>query len=174
MKIKLIPQENLVYNSNLQPAELTEELRKHIHNVKRLNINWYYDHTGASYNGTVTENQFQISRVINYRNSFLPVITGKIEETTSGSRVHIEMQLTKVVKYFSIFWLTGVLFAFIAMLTGIFPESPNNQTPPFVPFIPLGMLIIATVAMNWGFKYESKKSKKDLEKILKANPVNQL
>ncbi|HKX86227.1 MAG TPA: hypothetical protein VJL37_06125 [Flavobacterium sp.] len=174
MKITLIPQENLVYNSNLQPAELTEELRKHIHNVKRSNINWYYDHTGVSYNGTVTENQFKISRVINYRNSFLPVITGKIEGTTSGSRVHVEMQLTKVVKYFSIFWLTGVFFAFIAMLIGIFPESSNNQIPPFVPFMPIGMLVIVTGAMNWGFKYESKKSKKDLEDILNAKLEKQL
>jgi hypothetical protein len=168
MTIQLIPQENLVYSSNLQPAELTNRIRAHIHNVKRSNINCFYDHTGVSYHGRVTENQFEISRIINYRNSFLPLITGKIESTASGSRIHIEMQLTKVVKYFSIFWLTGVFFAFIAMLIGIFPESSNSKIPPFAPLMPLGMLLIATGAMHWGFKYESKKSKKDLENLLSA------
>lgn len=174
MKIKLIPQENLVYNSNLQPAELTEELRKHIHNVNRSNTNWFNDHTGISYNGTVTENQFEISRLINYSNSFLPNITGRIEGTATGSRIYIEMQLTKFVKYFSIFWLTGVFFAFIAILIGIFNRSTDNETPILTCFTPLIMFIIATGAMNWGFKYESKKSKKDLENILSAKIEKQL
>ena len=59
-----------------------------------------FSNNGKYFNGTFFESSFKIKRHITYRNSFLPVIVGTIEQTDFGSRVNVHMRLNRFVTTF--------------------------------------------------------------------------
>jgi hypothetical protein len=56
------------------------------------------------YHGEVSLAGFKIWRIIRYRNSFLPIIEGKITPTISGSRIAVTMRLHRFV---AVLWHSG-------------------------------------------------------------------
>lgn len=168
---KIIPFEKIIYQSSLNQEELLEHLKNNVGTgnpngfgvKKQLNGNLYY--------GKITDNTFEIMRSINYRNSFLPKITGEITNGFTGAKVKVEMKLLLFVKIFIIVWLSGVCFACIGVLYSYLSESKFDLSAfTFIPFI---MLIFGLLMVIFGFKYESKKSIKELEELLKAKIIPQ-
>lgn len=62
------------------------------------------------YQGTVQNNTFKATRIITYRNSFLPVVCGSIEPNTTGSTVHITFRPNLFVLVLMTMWLGCVTF----------------------------------------------------------------
>ena len=81
----------------------------------------------APYQGTISDQGFEIRRTLNRRNSFLPNIQGRFEPHSAGTRCHITMQLHPLVLIFMGGWLSlwcmGVvpiaLFGGESLLTGL-------------------------------------------------------
>ena len=71
------------------------------------------------FNGEILEESFKIQRNITYKNSFLPVIIGKIKETENGSEIYIKMRLNHLVKGFMTFWFSFVILFCLSCLTDI-------------------------------------------------------
>jgi len=67
--------------------------------------------------GTVKDRSFKIQRIITGRNSFLPVIKGKLTENGVGTRLNVVMHIRPVVFAFVTFWLLGTVF--IALVVGL-------------------------------------------------------
>ncbi len=63
---------------------------------------------GKYFNGKIFENSFRIRRNIHYRNTGLPEVNGKIEETESGSKVHIKIAHPLVIRLIKWFWFIAV------------------------------------------------------------------
>jgi hypothetical protein len=61
--------------------------------------------------GIIDGERFRIRRVIDYRNNFLPVISGKIAPDRTGSRVDIVVKLKPAVAVAMILWLGAMSFA---------------------------------------------------------------
>ncbi len=81
----LIPTENYLVLTNLSEEEVLMRLRKIIGNQERKFHNSFMgidlrQHSDSSfdYEGSISDKTFKISRVIRYRNSFLPVIKGTV------------------------------------------------------------------------------------------------
>ncbi|MCZ8091756.1 MAG: hypothetical protein O9282_08925 [Flavobacterium sp.] len=148
---KILPFERLVYNSTLSGEELIPHLKSEIGQ--------------NGYSGKVYQNKFEIKRDINYRNSFLPLIKGEVTNTVNGSKINVKMDLIIFAKFFIIIWLGGVLLALLATLYTFFNDGESSINIIFIPAI---MFVFGIVLVALGFKYESKKSINDLEKILKA------
>ena len=55
--------------------------------------------------GTVQEDSFRIQRDISYRNSFLPLVWGRIEPTGTSTRVSVTMFIRPLVAVFMTSWL---------------------------------------------------------------------
>ena len=55
--------------------------------------------------GSVQENSFRIRRDIRHRNSFLPLIWGRIVATGTSTRVSVTMFIHPLVAVFMTFWL---------------------------------------------------------------------
>ncbi|TAH18408.1 MAG: hypothetical protein EAZ08_11730 [Cytophagales bacterium] len=87
------------------------------------------------FNGTVGENSFLISRIISQPNAFLPLITGNIEGTRTGSSIlfiRCEMfYTTKVllvlwsvmplcIFILNLFFTSGYFYALLALFFGVF------------------------------------------------------
>ena len=155
---KILPFERLIYTSTLQSEELIQHLKNEIN--------------GNAYTGKIYQNKFEIKRNINYRNSFLPVIKGEVTGGINGAKVIVKMDLIIFVKIFMCIWLGGVSIAFFAALYTLIYNNESGEIPVGVIFIPLFMLVVGITLVVACFKYESRKSILDLEKILNAKIIS--
>jgi hypothetical protein len=122
------------------------------------------------YRGAVSGLTFRMIRNINYRNSFLPVINGRVTSMSGRTEVMISMRPAYFVLVFMAFWLgmtglvcIGIIVAGIAQ----FREILHNGFSPVV-FIPFAMFAFGSGLTFFAFKAESKVSKQFLADLLKA------
>lgn len=119
----------------------------------------FFLNNGEYFNGKILENSFKIQRNISYRNSFLPVIIGKIEENDSGVKVSIKMRMNLFIKGFMTFWFTFVIL-FCLMVPFLHFDMPFC----FIPYIMLVFGIVIVVLPN---RIETRKAKEKLEELLR-------
>jgi len=118
------------------------------------------------YEGSVNGNSFSITRIIVYRNSFLPRINGIIEKDFNGNKINVKMRLHVFVIVFMFIWFGGIGIGCLAVLATGFKFGSQNFEP--MSLIPFGMLIFGYALVTGGFKYESIKSKKYLAQLFEA------
>jgi hypothetical protein len=93
--------------------------------VEAPKIRFGFSRHHAPYEGTVSETGFKISRIIHYRNSFLPVIRGRFEPQVDGTTaIHIHMGVHTFVIAFLGFWCSiwfgiSIPLALIGNLIGL-------------------------------------------------------
>ena len=166
--MKFLPIENLSYQTNLSVDEVMSRLSKYIEPKKAFRFGLFGKAATKPYEGQIIGHSFEINRIINYRNSFLPQITGVIEGNTTGTTIKVKMRMHIFVIAFICFWLFGVGIAGFAFLyQGISDSSYSLFT-----FIPLGMLLFLYALMMFGFKLESSRSKKDLQNLFEVRSTN--
>ncbi|MFS0519424.1 hypothetical protein ACEYW6_32670 [Nostoc sp. UIC 10607] len=115
----------------------------------------------APYQGSISESGFQISRIIHYDNSFLPVIRGRFEVKSDQTVIHVQMNAHPFVMAFLGFWFLCWYSAVISMtLAGAMP----NNTAALVTGMPILILIIF-----WGaFWSEANRSRNELTQIIQG------
>ena len=101
--MKLIPYEKFQIDSGLSAADVLQRIKQHT--GERTLFSFQSSH---EFSGHVSEREFEITKNISYRNSFLPVIEGKVEQTSTGARVTISMRLHLAVICFMFVWFSGV------------------------------------------------------------------
>lgn len=172
-----VPIEKYTIQTNLSEEEVLLRLRKIIGNPdRRFQFSFMgidlKKHSNASfdYEGTISDNTFKISRVIRYRNSFLPVIKGTVSSFVNKTEIHISMKMHLVVTIFMIFWLslTGIIASFILIILLQSLISFNFRGLGFPMLIPVMMFLFGYLMMLFGFKYEARKAKKDLNILWEA------
>lgn len=168
---KILPFEKLIYRSTLSKEDLLAHLQNEIEAEKSFGFGAHQFSYSKPYIGKVSNSTFEIKRAINYRNSFLPLIKGEIENDINGSKINVKMNLVEIVKVFMIIWLGGVLIGCVATSYNIIFNNGLNSEGGIFMFIPFFMLIFGVVLVFFGFKAESKKSIQDLEEILKAKII---
>ncbi len=115
----------------------------------------------APYQGTISEEGFQISRIIHHRNSFLPMIRGRFEVQSHQTLVHVKMSIHTFVKVFLVCWFCFWYSAVIPItLVG---AMPYHMTAIFV-VMPMLMLIILGLA----FWSEANRSRRELSQIIQG------
>ncbi len=112
------------------------------------------------YHGEIHEKSFEIWRNIYYRNSFRPIIYGTLSPYLDKTEIRISMNMHLFIKVILI-----ILFSMALISSFISLEfSPLN----FKTFIPLIVVLVGYIVVLFGFKVEARRSKKDLNKIFKA------
>lgn len=66
--------------------------------------------SGSVFVGSHDDESFKVVRVIRYRNSFLPVIRGRLVRGDSGTDVRLVMLLHPLVAAFMLLWCGGLMF----------------------------------------------------------------
>jgi hypothetical protein len=70
---------------------------------------------GAPFIGSVQDESFKIRRDIRYRNSFLPMIRGRVTPNGVGARVYVTMFIHPLVALFMIFWFGVVGYGAVSV-----------------------------------------------------------
>jgi hypothetical protein len=167
--MKFLPAENIIYRTNLKKDELLSRLAEYVEPVKSNRFfNFYATNTTKPYKGKIVGSGFNFSRIIQHGNSFLPRISGTIEQDYNGTIIKVKMRLRRSTLLFLSIWCGLIGFACVVML------MEYLRHPQFEPamLIPFGMLLFAYLLAMFSFKYESKRSRKDLMEILQATIVD--
>ena len=160
MTMKLIPQETYTIYTSISVPEIKEQMMKYVEPKKMFR---FFRGGSKYFEGDVSDSGFKLTRIISYRNSFLPIIKGSFEERASGLKVDVSMSMHPFVIAFMLFWFGGVGIGFITMLFS-FIKSPTNFHPASL--IPAGMLLFGWVLVSVGFWPEARKAKEKLNEIL--------
>jgi hypothetical protein len=171
---RFLPFDNFKITSRLPITEVQVRLANAVQARRRSLFSLAPHPNTKPYEGTITGNTFKISRIIDYRNSFLPVINGEISTFIGKTKISVKMRPALFVLIFLSFWLTivglvclGILFAAIADLQKISEQG-------FHPIIlmPFGMFLFGYGLIMFGYKRESKISKKSLIDLFDGEEIS--
>jgi WD40 repeat protein len=155
--MRFLPYDTFILQTPDSLPIILERLATHIEPPKIFR--WQFSRNHLPYEGTLSDTGFQISRIIHYRNSFLPVIRGKFEPSSIGISVRITMGLHPIVTVFLICWcLFWYSIFFPIWLTGFIPGM--------LALIFLGSPIALLLAFWGAFWAEASHSRRDLEQII--------
>jgi hypothetical protein len=155
----------LKLQSNLGMNEIFKNLKSNIGEKK-----WFSNPKDKYFVGMCSITQFKINRSIQYRNSFLPMIEGRIIRGNDITKIDVSMSFHPLVLIFGFVWFSGIglrCFLAILILLDVIKEGQNKQLL-FVPFLLLGGGI---ALFSIPFKIEVKKAKDKLMDILKAEEI---
>lgn len=173
--MKYLPFENFVLTTQLSVDEVRKLLTE---KVEHKQYSWIDSapKTNKPYTGEITSETFRMNRIINYRNSFLPQISGRYKKNYNGTQIQIKMQLNGGVKIFMAIWLglVGIvcIVIFAVMLITIKKLFKEGFSPPVL--IPYGMFVGGYGLVMIGFKMESRLSKNFLISLLNAKEESEI
>ena len=113
--------------------------------------------------GTAEGDRFRVQRDIRYRNSFLPIVLGRVSTVPTGVRVGITMFLHPVIAVFMLVWFSGIGYA-VGLTAWILLKTPRDAHMVFL--VPAGMLILGVVLVGIGFFSEAQQARRLLEQAL--------
>lgn len=136
--------------------EVVDSMRNAVEPVRL--IRWWRDHT--RFQGTVDESGFRMSRILNYQNSFVPVLRGAFEPAGSRTVIRVRMSIHSFVQLFLWVWLS-----FPAWIVFLVARGPAQQDIRVVVTLCLVMIGFG-LALAWGaFWFEVPRSKKLFEQV---------
>ena len=159
--IPLLPYQKLVIEATCSREELTRRLGEV---TSRPRSRGSFKEKLELFEGVVSDEGFQISRIIDYRNSFLPVIKGRFYPNIKGVRIEITMRLHAAVSIFSIVWLSMVGPGVVGATTNIIATRRIDD----MSLIPYGMFLFFYLMVTIGFGVEAKKASKMLNRLFEA------
>ena len=165
--MKFLPYERLKISTGLSREEVLKRLDEAIEPKRHFRL---FQPGTKPYQGSIEGSHFEVSRIIGYRNSFLPIIKGDVQSEISGCSVHITMHPYLPVIAFMLIWLGFVGFAFLFFLYLLVSSSTDLS----VGFIPGGMFLFGYGLFLGGFKFESVKSKKFFRELFDAREVEEM
>jgi WD40 repeat protein len=154
--VKLLPVETFTLSTADPLAIVLEKLSGHIEPTKPFR--WFSrDH--APYQGTIDDAGFKITRIIHHRNSFLPVIRGQFESSSTGTIVRVNMRLHPFVMAFLAFW-------YATWYSISIPISLTMDLDPLMVWSFLGFPLIILFVFWGAFWYEAHRSRRELTAIV--------
>ncbi|MBN9386319.1 MAG: hypothetical protein J0H74_36510 [Chitinophagaceae bacterium] len=167
---KYLPIGKYTLTSRLPVEEVKRRLADNIDPKRGLRLSTYRKNSTKPYEGEILGNTFTISRVIDYKNSFLPVIKGNISTFSGKTKINIKIRPVLFVLIFMTIWLgvvglvcLGIIFTGLAQIREI---SQHRFSPMLL--IPFAMFIFGCLLITLSFKTESERSKKFLLQLWEA------
>lgn len=169
--MKFLPYEHFKIRTLLTKQEVLKRLDSVVEPKRSFH---FFGSREKPYQGKIAGPHFEVSRIINYGNSFLPMIKGDVESEIIGSSVLISMQPHIFVIVFMPLWVGGMGVFFLVTLISLLSSSLQvNITNPSL-LRPLEAMFVFCVAALVAFKFEAIKSKKFFEELFEAAEVEEM
>jgi hypothetical protein len=154
--VKWLPHHRFEIVSPLDRQAALAAVTAHTEPENWFRFTWPNSANDKRFEGVVGADGFHVRRVIGYRNSFLPVIDGKVHAAGRGSRIDVSMRLFWFVYAFVGIWV-------VAALTG-FAASGGAVGLAFG----AAMILFVYVMTMAGFWFEAGKQERTLREIFQA------
>jgi len=110
----LIPYTKFTLNIYRPLAQVEAELAARVKSRSLIRMKWVFSKIDPAtpFEGTVANGRFNINRIINYKNSFLPIVVGELNDELDVTRVDVTMRLhyAMVVVVVALFIVFGITF----------------------------------------------------------------
>ena len=151
--------------TNLDEIVVLDLLKKNIDQENNTIQIGFGTSSSKRFRGKIKNYSFTANIVLNYRNSFSPIVFGEISKKNNNStKIKLKLRIHIIVKVFSIIWFSGFT---IGSALFIFSAISSGQL-----FLPAYLIVLAPIALflvfNYFFKKEVKLSKETLMLILEA------
>ncbi len=166
---KFLPSENIIYKTSLKQEEVLKRLENILEAEKMIRFRIFSKRSSKPYEGYLYGNEFSMSRIISYRNSFLPTINGLVKKELDGTSIKVKMRLPVFAIVFLSIWYGALVLAFIVLIV----QTLNKEGFNPVMLVPLGMMIFAYLLTMGAFKFESSKTKNYLKNLLEAEIIEE-
>ncbi len=153
--------------SRLSKEEAVKILLENIQPKRTMEEKFRRKKTTNFFEGTFEWDSFEIQRAINHRNSFLPKIYGSLEETISGTQVHLRFQMVPIAMVFMALWLGFVGFFLIVSLIAF----NAGEAEAITLVIPSVMFLIGIGLVYFSYTYERNRAFEELKRLLKAKEI---
>lgn len=162
---------NTIFSENytlISPLSIEEVERRLKANIEPKNNSLFSKFTRVStkpYEGHFYGNRFEIRRIIFYRNSFLPIITGHILNLKGLTNIYIEMKPRRNIL---LFWYLAIVILGVGILSfdHLFQKVNVTSNSSLEGVELVLFIIIFSLAPVLFFKIESKKARKFLTGLL--------
>ena len=158
-----LPPQRLVIESSLTPAEVIERLQgvTAAHGSRSGR-----DQTDTVFRGVVGGHDFRLVRIIAYRNSFVPIVEGRVEPVAHGSRMTATIRLPRLVAAFEFLWFGIITLVMLGLLHGVLSGHDSG----WILLAPLGFYGAGVGLLMSGFGPEARRSRASLEAIVAGHP----
>jgi|SRR5215469_5992326 len=153
-----LPFERLTLRSELRSDEVYSRLAAAVEPVRWITNPFSRDHKPSE--GEITSSGFKITRMIRYRNSFRPIVTGRIRDEGAGCVIEIILRLNVIVAVFMALWLAVVTGGAIRTLAEV--SQGRSAVPALILF---GMSAFGYGLMQGAFVFESRKARQFLNAL---------
>ena len=154
----LIPYQKFQLTTSVGPDEVAARLAAAVQPPRRFGK----PRTSAPFQGSISGDRFQISRVQTGRNSFVAQISGKIVSLEAGTRIEGSMMVHPMVLAFLAFWL---LLGF-NLTSGIWLELWRTRTWDLRALIPPGLVLFAWTLCVGAFTVDVHAAREQLASII--------
>ncbi|AFY99438.1 hypothetical protein [Calothrix sp. PCC 6303] len=159
--MKIIPYDTLTIATPDSLSVVLERLNANVEPIQRLRLSRKH----ALYQGTVTDLGFQISRIINYKNSFFLLVKGQFETQFNQTLIHVKISIHPFVISYLVFFF---LFWYSAFVPIVLTDPLLEHMIPLFIGIPIPSLFIIWLA----FWSEAKRNRKDLSAIIQGRSTS--
>ena len=149
----LLPFDRFVLESGATTAELAARLSARV-STKSI---WSFSKPKEPFRGRVSEESFSLHPVIDYRNSFKPVVLGRFKAVGGGARIVVSQRPALLALGFMSIWFAAVIFINSAIML-------SSTQGEFVWF-GAAMLFLGAALVNGCFWYEARHTEGELRHI---------
>ena len=160
--MKIIPSENINIEIPYTKQDVQKFLKNNIRTKRSIITKLRKKEEKEIFEGTFKNDEFDIQRIINGRNSFIPQIKGKIYSHDNGTKLQAKLKVRRFSVIFIILW---TIFVGIGLVMGIIGVLKQGTNPALLIF-PIIMIAFAFGLVHYGFNKEKENSINDLKKIV--------
>jgi len=164
----LFPLDKFIISTNLRKNEVVKRLERQIAPVFSYMIQ--VKSTDKPFKGKVSDNGFEMMRVVSGRNSWLPFIKGQIELTSEGSLIQISLSWHWIINLFMAMIMGSSLLLGISLALSDFRSSRFQWTD----LIPWGFLFFTYIFAMVTFDEEQRYVKVFLNKLFSEDGYRDL
>lgn len=113
--------------------------------------------------GSIDDGRFKFHLVLTHRNSFVPIVTGRILQGEAGAVLHGAMRMAIPVAVFMAVWMTGAVFAAVDLI----PRGLRTSSLSDVVF---GLLfpLFGVILVSVGFFPDVRRTRRILEEAFRS------
>lgn len=161
--MKLLPYRKTTVTTKLTKEEVLEKIRQ---NTAKPDL--FNPRGSTQFSGIVNPESFKIRRNLDYKNSFVPFMTGRFLQHQTHTTIEVTFKPLEFFIGFMILWLGAVTCACIGVLYISLTDEKGFSAPMLIPF---GMLIFGTILFSGAFAFEYPKSKAALLDLIEAEEI---
>lgn len=141
---------------SIPPHQIMEALKNNVRKGKRMS----HPEASEPFMGTVGQREFNITRILNRPENFMPLVQGRIEDAGEGSIIFIKYTLQFSSRMFVAFWsVTTFFFAIFLWFL---------QSEPLLGLVSMAAMILNILITHVNFRRQLNITRKLLYQILET------